>query len=842
MKVSKDTGNQRSRQPSTREPLLLACSPAQTRFWYEEQLHPGSSARNVFARWRLEGDVNATYLDRAWNYLVTRHDSLRTRFVNDDGEPKQVVEPTVEFHVRELDLTLLGSEASEAEADRIALLEAQTPFDLATAPLLRVMHVRLRDRVSILMVTAHHIVADGWSFGVLAREMGAIAASLDARRPIDLALPPLTYAMYADRERERMNAPALAADAAKIRALMNGYSRFELPTDRARPAMLTSNGEITSVLLERQMTDELAALARNNACTLFMVSYAALLAMLHRESGQSDITISTQVSGRDDVDVEHVVGTFVNTIPLRTGIPAGATFGELLLEVRESVSDAFEIRHVPLGTLVEILKPKRDLSRSTLVSINYIFQRTFIENAEYGPFKLVDLPSRTVGSSYDLCFFMVERPEGWRFSCEYNTDLFDRERVDALIARFRAVLNDVVRDPYVQLSAIDLRIGARVDAPVLAPRAIAPTAPDAASRDKSAVERRAVIHAIISELLENDRFAETDDVFAHGFHSLLAMRFIARVKQLRGVDLPLRTLFEHPTVAALAERIDLLEDILAPSAVEKPIVLLNSEGTREPIFFLHNDISTEGLYCRRLAALIDRDQPVYIVAPHGTEGLPYLFSVEDMAADYLTRIREVKPKGPYRLGGYCTGGLAAYELARLFTEAGEDVERVILVNSAALPRRSIRRLDGLVRALCTNFAIPRQRRLRLSFNLAWFHAVIVSNPIDALRFISQRFAKRWNRSEPVWNVGAFPGQDGREPEMLVASTNSAGLTYHCKPYDGDITLLWGVLKDVPGKHAASAWRAVARNVRLLEIDGGHTGPLGTNIERFARVFQVALNG
>jgi aryl carrier-like protein len=843
MSFSQDIGREHGRLDSSGAQHGLPCSHAQARFWYEEQLQPGTSARNVFARWRLEGDVSATHLEKAWNVLVARHASLRTRFINDDGEPLQIIEDAVDFQVRELNLTLLSPPASDAEAERIAALEALTPFDIASAPLLRVTHVRLRERVSILMVTAHHLIADGWSFGILAREFGSIAAALDARRPFELTPLTLTYAGYALRERERFAASGLTEEKAALRTLMSGYRRFELAPDHARPAIQTSNGEIASILLDRALTGQLAAVARENGSTLFMASYAALLVLLHRESGETDIAISTQVTGRDDLDVENVVGTFVNTIPLRTHVERDATYLALLENVRDIVSDAFDLRHVPLGLLVDIVKPKRDLSRSGLFSINFIFQRSFIENAAYGPFKLVDLPSRTVGAMYDLCFFMVERPEGWRLSCEYNTDLFATETVTALLTRLEALMRGIVADPTERITVFALPPGpARKQ---LAPEVATPATGMVSSASviaSTAAERQAQIRAIVSELLENDHFANTDDLFALGFHSLLAMRFLARVKRLRGVDLTLRTLLEGPTVAALAARIDLLQEALQSVAAPEPIILLNPNGTQEPFFFFHSDLAADGLYCRRLAALVGPDQPIYAIAPHGTAGLPAFASVEEMADDYVSRIRAIRPAGPYRLGGYCIGGLAAYEVARRLAAQGEIADRVVLVNSVALPRRAIAAFDALVRKVGLQVEMQRKLRARLCYNLAWVHAAIVSGPIGALKLIVGRFTKLRNRREPVWQMAEFPPEKRDEAERAVAYVNAAAFTYHLKPYAGDVTLIWSDGQDVRGQHPADEWRSVARNTRLLLMSGGRAGPLNTNIDEFAVVLREALHG
>ncbi len=435
----------------------VRCSQSQKRFWFEEQIQPGNPALNVAVRWRLEGEVSHAHITEAWRLLVARHETLRTYFENHQGEPLQVIEPSVSLHIPIVDLTALAEREAFQEADRIALLEAHKTFDVSRAPLLRVTHVRVRERVSVLLVTAHHTVCDGWSVGVLARELGLICVDLQAGRVPSLAPLEATYADFAEWEQDWLADPsALAVERETLKQRLDNLPQFEILTDKRRPPIQTTNSEIATQLLERDLTDSVAALARSHGCTLFMTAFAALLVLLHRYSGEDDILVGTQIAGRDDSAFEDLVGTFVNTVPLRTDVSGNPSFTELLERTRDTVTDAFELRHVPLEQIIEIVNPKRDFSRNILFSVNFIFQRSFIKNDTYGSFKLVDMPSRSAGPIYDLNFFMVERPEGWRASCEYNSDLFERPTVDAMIARFAALLQRLSADPAQRISDVPM--------------------------------------------------------------------------------------------------------------------------------------------------------------------------------------------------------------------------------------------------------------------------------------------------------------------------------------------------------------------------------------------------
>ena len=434
--------------------VRYVCSLAQRRFWVLERLDPGNPALNVAVRWQLEGDISAPRLEAAWRLVVKRHDVLRTFFVAEDGEPAQIVEPAIDFRVPVIDLTMLAESEATEQADRLASQEARRPFNLGIAPLIRVSLLRLTARRSVVLVTAHHIICDGWSIGLLAAEMGEAYAALEEHRPPALPDLPIQYGEFTEWQREALESSDLEEATKFWERSLTGLRHFELLPDHPRPPVQTANSNIVSILLDRDLTNRVAALAREHGCSMFMTALAALLVLLRRQSGEDDIVVGTQVAGRDHVEVESLVGLFINTLVLRTDLSGQPTFPELLTRVREGVSLAFEHRKMPLERVIEIVNPERDLSRNPLFSVNFIFQRSFIQNETYGGLRLIDMPSRSAGALYDLNFFMVERPDGWRASCEYNTDLFEQATVTALLRRFETVLSGIAADPARPISAI----------------------------------------------------------------------------------------------------------------------------------------------------------------------------------------------------------------------------------------------------------------------------------------------------------------------------------------------------------------------------------------------------
>jgi amino acid adenylation domain-containing protein len=434
---------------------VYPCSQAQRGFWFEEQLHPHNRGLNVAARWRLEGELATATIAEAWRVLIIRHEALRTRFAILDGEPVQVVEPEVPFSVTDYDLSGLDDNAAAIEAERVAIAEAQTAFDLTVAPLLRVSRIIRSATQSTLLVTAHHSVCDGWSVGILAREMGQTCAALQRSEANLLSPLPMRFGDFAKIEYEWLQNETFDSEIASLRESLHGLKQFELIPDHPRPPIQTYNSKIASLVLDRSITTALNQIARSNGCTLFMASFAVLLTLLHRYTGETDIAIGTQVAGRDEEELEGIVGCFINTVPLRVDLSGDPTFVELLDRVGEIATDSFDLRHVPLERLVHMLRPKRDLSRTTLFSVNFGLH-TFVQDTQYERFKLTDLPSYTTGALYDLNFFMTERSDGWRVSCEYNTDLFDDDNIGGLVERLELLFRSIIADPEKRISQFSL--------------------------------------------------------------------------------------------------------------------------------------------------------------------------------------------------------------------------------------------------------------------------------------------------------------------------------------------------------------------------------------------------
>ncbi len=421
-------------------------SYAQQRLWFLDQLDPDSPAYNVPVAVRVKGRLDAAALARSLNEIVLRHESLRTGFSFSGGQPVQVSTPGLSLEMPLIDLT--AHPEGGQEALRLAREEARQPFDLRRPPLARARLIRLNAEEHVLLLTMHHIVSDGWSMGVLIREMAALYEAFAQGLPSPLAELPVQYADFAAWQREQLQGAPLERQLSYWRErLSDAPAQLELPTDRARPAVQSHRGAVRRFRLGRELTDELKTLSRREGVTLFMTLLAAFDALLARYTGQEDIVVGTPIANRHRVEVEGLIGFFVNTLALRTDLGGDPTFRELLGRVRETALGAYAHQEMPFERLVEELQPERDLGRTPLYQVMFIFQNTPVEllTLPQLSFEPVDVYSGTV--KVDLVLNMQETADGLSANIEYSAELFEAGTVERMVEHFENLLREAAKEP-----------------------------------------------------------------------------------------------------------------------------------------------------------------------------------------------------------------------------------------------------------------------------------------------------------------------------------------------------------------------------------------------------------
>ncbi|HEX7240625.1 MAG TPA: amino acid adenylation domain-containing protein, partial [Longimicrobiaceae bacterium] len=428
----------------------LPLSFAQQRLWFIDRLQPGSSAYNMPSALGLTGPLDPRLLERVLAGVVRRHESLRTVFATVDGEPVQTVHAAAPPAVPSVDLRGLPDGPRAEEVRRLAAEEAQRPFDLAAGPLLRTTLVRLAEEEWALLFTLHHAVSDGWSMGVLTREVSeAYTALSEGREPVLPELP-VQYADFAAWQRAWLSGDVLEAQLAYWRERLSGAPPvLELPTDRPRPTARGDRGDVHSFALSVATSRALRALARREGATLFMTLLAGWQLLLSRYGGEEDVSVGTPIAGRTRLETEPLIGLFVNTLVLRTELAGDPSFRELLARVRETTLGAYQHQEIPFERLVEELAPERSLAHTPLFQAMFSLRNLERSELAMGPLRVEPLEGGAPSARFDLSLSMgegegEERLEG---SLLYRTDLFDGATIGRMTAHLSTLLDALAADP-----------------------------------------------------------------------------------------------------------------------------------------------------------------------------------------------------------------------------------------------------------------------------------------------------------------------------------------------------------------------------------------------------------
>ncbi|MEO6052414.1 MAG: condensation domain-containing protein, partial [Chthoniobacterales bacterium] len=338
--------------------LAFPASMSQEAFYYLERLRSEAAPYNIPVRFQLLGEVHLDIMKRAFSAIIERHESLRTQFEEEDGELLQIVLPAVELPLEVIDISHLSGEEQTLELTRIGSHEAQKSFRMSIAPLLRVVVVRLSASEHILHVTIHHTVADGWSIGILIEEFTAFYDAILHERPTSLPLLPIQYADFSAWQREFLASPEMHKQLTYWKEQLQNHSEVDIPADHVRPVVKLWHGDIVSELLPTELTDKLKEIARKNGATLFHVFLSAFKILLSRYTGSTEITLGTPIAGRNRAELEPLIGTFINSLLLRTRFSEDSDFHQLLQQVRDTVLGAMANQDLPFECLVRELKPE----------------------------------------------------------------------------------------------------------------------------------------------------------------------------------------------------------------------------------------------------------------------------------------------------------------------------------------------------------------------------------------------------------------------------------------------------------------------------------------------------
>ena len=456
---------------AVRQPPLVArgagsdparASFAQEGLWFVHELEPGSAAYNVPRAIRILGQLDLTVLGRSLNEIVRRHEPLRTHFTLVDGSLRQIVGEDVRLELPVVDLNELSAGERTQRATALMKEEAALPFDLSLGPVLRARVLRFNETEHLLLVTMHHIVSDAWSAGIFFHELTALYEAFSSNNDTPLAPLKLQYGDYAEWQRDWLQGDVLQEQLRYWRnKLKEAPAVLDVPADRPRPPQ-TNRGASFTFSISESLTKQLRELSLGAGATLFMTLLGAFSVLMHRYSGEDDIVIGTPIAGRNQTEVEGLIGFFINTLPLRIDIAGNPTFGTLLDRVKQSALEAYEHQDLPFEKLVEELRPERS---NGMPFFQVMFQ---YQHAPRGSVVLDGLTFKSEAvenetAKVDLSLGAYERDGVVKFQIEYSTDLFDRETIQTMASRFTVLLQSIVSNPHLSAGQFAIMTDAERD-------------------------------------------------------------------------------------------------------------------------------------------------------------------------------------------------------------------------------------------------------------------------------------------------------------------------------------------------------------------------------------------
>ncbi|MBE7384649.1 MAG: amino acid adenylation domain-containing protein [Leptolyngbya sp. SIO1E4] len=440
----------------------LPLSFAQARLWFLEQL--ASGRYNEPAAVRLEGVLNVTALEQSFNEIVRRHEVFRTTFPVVDGHPRQWISPSIEVSLPVVNLCALSAAEQESESQRLVEEWSQRTFDLAQDPLLRIALLKLGEHEHLVMFSTHHIIYDRWSMGLLIKELAILYQAFSQGQPSPLPALPTQYADFAVWQSQWLQGDVLENQLSYWRQQLAGApATLNLQKIAGNPPLDTGKQEVESqpsaahsFQLSKQLSEQLKILSRKQRVTLFMTLLSALQTLLYRYTNQSDIVIGTDVAGRNRVEIESLIGFFINLLVLRTDLSGNPTFRELLGRVREVTLGAYAHQDLPFAKLVESLRPDRTNNTTPLFQVLFVLQNVPGTAVEFSGLTLTPVEVARTQARFDLVLFVVETEQGLFGNWRYRTDLFEPAAIARLSRHLQMLLSSIVQNPDTHIDTLEM--------------------------------------------------------------------------------------------------------------------------------------------------------------------------------------------------------------------------------------------------------------------------------------------------------------------------------------------------------------------------------------------------
>ena len=425
----------------------------QQRLWFLEQLNPGQTIYNMQNAMKIKGEVNLDNLENAIKYVVNKQELLRTTFKDKNGIPYQTLIDEMPINIDLIDVN------DGSEIKKILLKDAKETFDLVNGPLIRFKIITIEQKEFTIVFTMHHIISDGWSINILMEEIIKSYMYFHSETEITLEDLEIQYSDYAAWQRSWLKDEVLEDEINFWKGELSGAPKLlELPLDKPRPKIKTFNGSHKSFVVPETLTQKIKALTGKAEVTPFMFMLSVFSLLLSKYSNQEDIVIGTPIANRNRKELEKIIGFFANTVVIRTKLKDNPSFNELLQRVKESSLRAYSHQELPFERLVEELQPERDLSYTPIFQVMFVHQNNDvnISGMEVGDIEFEAIESSSTETQFDLTLSVFTNENVWGGTLEYNTDIFESDRIEQMITHFNNLLEEVVIQPEVKLSKVKM--------------------------------------------------------------------------------------------------------------------------------------------------------------------------------------------------------------------------------------------------------------------------------------------------------------------------------------------------------------------------------------------------
>lgn len=429
---------------------------AQQSLWFLDRLQPLSALYNIANAVHIRGPLDAAVLERCLNEIVSRHEILRTTFRAVGDQPMQIVAPAMPLTLARTDLRSAPKNQIDAETRRVLNDEACRPFQLDQGPLLRARLLQFSADDHVLALTLHHIIFDGWSYGLLLEELGALYPAFAEGQPSPLKELPIQYADYAHWQQTWIEADGVRQLEYWKKNLAGAPEVLALPTDRPRPMTQSFNGAYHTRTLPKEFCDSLRAFCAREGVTMFMTLLAAYKVLLLRYTGQEDLVVGTPAANRSRVELENVIGYLVNMLVLRTRAESGLPFQEFLKRVSETAANGLDNQDVPFEKLVQVLCPARTASYNPLFQVGFVHQAAPGAESKLAGLTISSFPLMTASSKFDVTLFAEEEVGTLRLTFEYATDLFDAPTIERMMGHYCELLKGAIANPTCPIGKLPL--------------------------------------------------------------------------------------------------------------------------------------------------------------------------------------------------------------------------------------------------------------------------------------------------------------------------------------------------------------------------------------------------